>query len=700
MRIKFYLGALLTCSMLAVSAQPITYKAPKVASVDMSEVQQAVDVQIYHQEAPDAFSKQGALNQIKQAADAQFGRAENISSNGMAQKTMAADPVVLDDFGMTRVFTVTGLQVPLPGGTPNDNTLAINADSMLLGAVNSFIWGWDLKADTFLFQQQFINLKAATGVTEGTYSFDPRLHYDPDHDRFIMTYCIGSSPSSSYMAMCFSQTNDPRDGWHSYVLPGNPLNNNRWSDFPSLSVSEDKVMLTVNLIVPNVSWQVGFDGSIIWEMDKMAGYNGLDSLPSELHHDIRYNGKYIRNLYSVTGWDGTVSTPMFMSNRNFDAQNDSVFFLRRNDSAVGGTHSYDIFMIPSSQPYGVPPNARQPSTPINDPNKGMQTNDGRWLGGMEMPDGSLHVVSTTRDFNTQRSAIYHGALNDPWNPDTLHGHVIGDIIKWFGYPSMVWLGNENCDGEVLIGFNHTSQIHYPGVSCIYYGNDGSYSNVIEIKAGEGNVSKLGGLERWGDYFGLQTVYDEPQKAWLSGFYGLANGNNSTWFAAVKSPDSSAMQVQISSYGAGCDVSLDASVMGGVPPYTYHWNGTEGASTQGAFCSGDSIDVLVSDARGCSQTYSVYVPYAEVETPALFPNPTQGSTVLAFEMDADGEVRIDVISSSGQTVISETREVKAGRNEAVIWLGNLAHSIYTVRVVNEASADGAEFVLAERIFVTP
>ena len=161
-----------------------------------------------------------------------------------------------------------------------------------------------------------------------------------------------------------------------------------------------------------------------------------------------------------------------------------------------------------------------------------------------------------------------------------------------------------------------------------------------------------------------------------------------------------MQVQISSYGAGCDVSLDASVMGGVPPYTYHWNGTEGASTQGAFCSGDSIDVLVSDARGCSQTYSVYVPYAEVETPALFPNPTQGSTVLAFEMDADGEVRIDVISSSGQTVISETREVKAGRNEAVIWLGNLAHSIYTVRVVNEASADGAEFVLAERIFVTP
>jgi len=696
---KHHALGLLVCLMsMQIWAQPIQMLLPKVSEFRMDTAPAGFDLRILHLESGDAFSKSGFLNATKVKHAKQFGVATRQTS-GMRQKITAQDPLVHDDFGMKRVFAVNGMQVPLPGGTPNDNTIAISNDSILLAGVNSFIWGWDLKQDTFLFAQQFISLIQASGLPTNSYASDPRLHYDPVEDRFVLLFFVGNNPQTSQVFVCFSETNDPRDGWHGYSIPGNPLNNNRWSDFPAITVTEDKLILSINLIIPGVSWQVGFDGSIIWEMDKHAGYAG-DSLPVELHHGITYGGEWIRNLHAITGWNGSTTVPMFMSNRNFSAQNDSVFFLRRNDSAVGGTHSYDIHLIHASEAYGLPPNGVQPSTPTGQLNKGMQTNDARWLGGMEMPDGSVHVVSTTREFSSQRSAIYHGILHNPLSPDTLYGHVIGDNIKYFGYPNLAFIGNEECDGEVLIGFNHTSPVDYPGFSALYYGNDGTYSNVISLKSGLGNVNKLGGAERWGDYFGIQSVYNDPQQAWLAGFYGLANGSNSTWFSLLESPDSTRLDVQVDMTGVGCEVEVSAIAIGGVPPYNYAWDSNPGIALAGPYCSGDSVSLSVTDARGCQQALSVYVPYADVKTPSVFPNPTQDMVLMAFDAPSGGEVSITLTTLNGQVITVGKRPVKAGRNEAQLWLGHLPAGTYHVRIHfgDQTGSSQTSHLLSEKLLL--
>ncbi|NDD36447.1 MAG: hypothetical protein EBZ26_09115, partial [Flavobacteriia bacterium] len=324
-----------------------------------------------------------------------------------------------------------------------------------------------------------------------------------------------------------------------------------------------------------------------------------------------------------------------------------MFFLRRNDSAVGGTHSYDIFNVPTTIPYGVPPDARQPSSDPTNSNYHLSTNDGRWLGALELSNGSVHVVSTTRDFATNRCAIYHGELPNPWVPDSLYGHIIAHPSRDLGYPNVVAIGNEPCDQELLIGFNHSSTTEKAGVSAVYRGNDGTYSDFVTIKEGEGVVNKLSGPERWGDYFGLQTVYHDPQKVWAAGFYALLNGGNSTWFGLLQSPDSTALHAEFTAEGVGCDQSLSAAVMGGEPPYAFIWNDQAGGPSIDGICSGDTVEVYITDARGCVRYDRIYMPYSDVDAPVIFPNPTPGEALMAFDAPTAGSVEVRVLDATGR-----------------------------------------------------
>jgi hypothetical protein len=689
-----HLLVLLLLAALPSLAQPILFEIPRTRQFRMDEIQPTMDLRATHLEAPDEFSKAHQLNELKAVHALRFGIATDSDRGGMLQKTMAEEPLVRDQLSMKRVFTVNGVQVPIPGGTPNDNTIAFG-DSVVMTAVNSVIWAWDLRKDTFLFPQQFIPLVAASGVQTSAGASDPRLLYDPVAERWVLLFFVGSSPAASQIVVCFSQGKDPNAGWNTYTLPGNPLNNNRWSDFPSMAFTDDKLVMSINLIIPNVSWQVGFDGTVIWEMDKAAGYAGAATLPAELHHGFATEGRLIRNLVAVTGWSGYASRPMWASNRNFDAQNDSLFFLRRADSAVGGTHSYEIHRLRASQPYGLPPNGRQPSTPATDPSKGLQTNDGRWLGAQEMPDGSVHLVSTTRDFSTQRSAIYHGIIPSAEQPDTLLGHVIGDSQRFYGYPNLTWVGNEGCDAEVLIGFNHCSPQDFAGYSAVYYGNDGSYSPVRHLKSGLGNISKLGGAERWGDYFGIQQDYARPGYAWLAGFYALGNGGNGTFMHLLQSPDSTQLSVALSSGGQGCTRYAEA-VPQGSGPFQFSWS--DGSTTARSFegCGGDTLYVRVTDVRGCSYDAMQVLPMTNAEAPLLFPNPSSSEVFALIDVPGKGHVDFEIFDASGARVEVAQAQVRAGRNEIYAWLGHLPSGTYAVRIgFWDERADQAESLILHR-----
>lgn len=690
---KFY--AVLLSGLLAVPAfsqvhvESSTFPISRQSNFVPREVEPGFNANIYSLEAPDAMSWRAQLNEIKKEAAEAFPTSEEIQSESFKN---VPTPGLEWTSKMYRVFTTIGTTGPLYGGIPNDNALAFSKDGIMLAAVNSMLWAYDTKNDTVHIVNSFIGLDAVGPDAGNDRGFDPKLMYDEEADRFILVFLKNNTPTTSKIAVCFSSTNDPNDPWYTYILPGNPLNNDRWTDFPAMSMTEDHLFITGNLIIPNVSWQVGFDGSIIWQLDKNAGFAGDTTMPNRLYHDIRYGSKYIRNLHPVKGYNGDIDTAFFLSNRNFDIQNDSIFILSVR-SNITGTEDLTIDVAQSDINYGVPPNGRQQDTDTSDPTDGLQTNDGRVLGAIQMSNGSIQFVSNTRNFTTGKASIYHGTIVDPAGQPSITAQLITDPVLDFGYPNLAWSGNEECDNEVIIGFNHTSVSSFAGVSAVYYSNDGQYSDVLRVKEGEGVVKRLVGGDRWGDYFGIQHDFANPGNVYVAGFYGTTDNSNSAFFAQLTSPDSTKLTVNMvhTSSAQKCNQDLDAQVSGGVQPYSYSWNGVSGSNFYTA-CGQDTVQLLVTDARGCQTTVDYVVPFNIPNSTMTYPNPTTGFIGVVFDAQNAGEIVVQLSDMTGKRVwVVTERTISAGKHYLEFDLAPVASGVYILNILQ-----GDESIYTERI----
>ncbi len=682
-----------TCSVFAqVSVQSSTFNIERGPDFEPRSIEPSFNPRVTNLEAPDAMHWRSQLNQIKIEAAEQFP----VQEDPVQYKRTAPQPILGWGTDIYRVFTTIGTTGPLYAGIPNDNALAVSNDGIVLTGVNSLLWAWDLENDTVHIVNSYVNLDAVGPDAGNDRGFDPKLMYDEKADRFILVFLKNNSPNNSKIAVCFSSTNDPNDPWYTYILPGNPLNNDRWTDFPAMSITDDHLFITANLIIPNVSWQVGFDGSIIWQLDKHAGFAGDTSMANRLHHDIRFGQRYIRNLHCVKGYNGEIDTAYFLSNRNFDIQNDSIFVLSLH-SDLNEPVDLRIGVRQADIPYGVPPNGRQVDTDPNDPTDGLQTNDARVLGAIRMINGDIQFVSTTRNFNTQRASIYHGILHNAGSSQSyITANLITDPVKDYGYPNLAWTGNEECDNEVIIGFNHTSPVDFAGMSSVYYSNDGDYSTVLEIKQGDNYVQRLQGGDRWGDYFGIQTYYPEPGKVFVSGFFGTQTRSNTAYIAELTSPDSMMLTlspVHIAS-NVPCQQEVEIVASGGTPPYTYTWNGTVGTERITA-CAGDTLNIHVQDNRGCERSYFYVVPFDIPNQTMAYPNPTQGFVGIVFEAPRKGDVDIQLTDLNGRVIeITQESLNNGGKHYLQFDLAPLNTGVYILDIL----MDG-ESIYTERIIKT-
>jgi len=280
------------------------------------------------------------------------------STKSYNNKAVVPTPTVGQEFGLRRYVEAIGVWRDLFGGTPNDNTMAVSNDGIALVGVNSWVLAYDLVGDSNLLMSPSTMLSLSSFVNSNDV-FDPKIIYDKEADRFILVFLKNRAPSDNTVVVCFSTTNNPVDPWNVYELPGNPLNNDRWTDFPPIAMTETDLFITGNLIIPGVSWQVGFDGSIVWQVEKAKGYNGDPSLNSVLFSDIRYGGKFVRNLHPIQGADGAADEMYVLSNRNFDLSNDSIFIGQIVGKSTDASQSLTMEVYKSNLNYGMPPNGRQ-----------------------------------------------------------------------------------------------------------------------------------------------------------------------------------------------------------------------------------------------------------------------------------------------------------------------------------------------------
>ncbi len=410
-------------------------------------------------------------------------------------------------------------------GTPTDNEVAIGNNGHLISVQNSTLFRYNTNTSTNLGLQSLSYFFNGLTVTAGKY--DPKVLYDPQANRFIVVCLAGYASNNTHILVAFSNSDSINGTWHLYDLPGNPFNDTLWTDYPMIAVNNNELFITANLLHDNQPWQTGFVETVVWQLNKWDGYGG-DSLRTELHSGINTNGRPVRNLCPVeAGGLPTSSSDMyFVSDRNLDASNDTIFLVHISDTANSPTQSVTVTMLESNISYWAP-------IPADQPGSGgfLQTNDARILGAF-MENNMIQFVCASLDTSTGNDGIYHGIIQNPTTAPALTCYLYSDTALDYGYPNIAWCGYDGTDNTSMIIFLHAGVTVNPGFSVILTDAAGDLSPRVQVKAGLAGVSLISGDERWGDYTGIQRKYSEGGTCWVNGYYGTAGGSHATWVSEV------------------------------------------------------------------------------------------------------------------------------------------------------------------------
>lgn len=498
-----------------VSAQYTTYTTsdPVKAVVEMDHFNDPYAVVLDYAEAPHPDGEEAMQAYLRtQKLEAQRQSLYRPEVNYGSRGTLLP-PEILASFSGNSIIT----------STPLDNHMAVGNEEHVVSTINIHMlvtnnvgfWLGSYKLDEFF---------ASVGGVINRY-FDPRVIYDPEQDRFILVMMYGSECVDSKILLAFSKTNNPRGAWNLYSIDGCLNDDGTFADYPMIALTDSELFLTYNAVNADSSWQTGFFGTQIHQINKMNGYNG-ESLNRKVWKDITYNGRLLRNICPVRNADEHLPTSMyFLSDRNFDISNDTIFLLHLTGKQDDPNATLDMGHRILDQPYGVPPYAVQTRD-------SMDTNDARVLDAFEL-NGTIQWVSNTMDFNSGRSAVFHGIIHLPQLMDVATGHIIAHPTDYIGYPGIAWTGSDPSQQDAIIVVSHCSPTRNPGGSAIYTDGLGQYSDFVTIIEGTRPVDMLTGtVERWGDYAGIQRLYHQPGSIWVTNSYGRQGNNNEAWIAKL------------------------------------------------------------------------------------------------------------------------------------------------------------------------
>ena len=280
---------------------------------------------------------------------------------------------------------------------PNDNTLAISNDGLMIAGINSSYIIYDQNNDSILKRATLNSLTFSFNQLLFVKKYDPKFIYDPNEDRFIMVFLVGNNPINSHICVAFSTSNNPLDDWNVYMLTGDALGTDHWTDYPAISLTNDELFITGNLLQHNVSWQEGFYQSLIWQIDKTQGYQGDDTLDFNLWSELKDDSVYIRNIHPIRG------ARDFLSNKNFSLESDTLYLIHIQNTHSSDSASLSMQRINLDDTYFLSPNGRQYN------GKELSTNDSRVLGGIIDKDW-IQYVHHSMDTTTGNCGIYHGII--------------------------------------------------------------------------------------------------------------------------------------------------------------------------------------------------------------------------------------------------------------------------------------------------
>jgi len=489
----------------------------KGATIIMSEEREDWEITLQHLEAPKPGTS-GLRAELQQKKLEIMKRYPANASTTPRATATGTEPTIGSNFEGNNF-----------NGVPNDNDMAISNDSMIVSVTNSRIHIYNAVTEQQLLFRSLGNLAQPLSISGS--KFDPKIIYDPTNDRFVMIYLNGFTFETSQIIVGFSKTSDPTAEWHLYALPGNPLVNQTWSDYPVVGISGKDLFIGINTFTNGSTNNSGFVESCLWQVGLKEGYIGFE-LTTNYYSDILLGNNEIFNITPIQEGDAPTGENMFLlSNRNTAIENDTLFLLEVTGRVTDPSTELIVRTIATDAPYVLPVPAQQASGHLFD------TNDNRVLGGYTK-NNRLHFVQSCTNPNTGTSAIYYGVIDGhEGNFPTVTSRIFSEPSIYYGFPNISWSGLSEGDEQSIITFNHSSETVFAGFSALHVNANLEASDRVEIKSGLNFVNVLNSnLERWGDYSGSQRLYNEPGTIWAAGSFGNANGGHGTWLSKLTSPD--------------------------------------------------------------------------------------------------------------------------------------------------------------------
>jgi hypothetical protein len=420
---------------------------------------------------------------------------------------------------LIRSFAAQGYQF----SAPNDNHLAVGSNGKMISVVNTNITGYDTLG-AVLFSQSLSNFADTLGVLG--YTFDPRVIYDPIADKYIVTFLNGYLDSTSQIILAFSQSSDPEGLWNFYMLDGNPLNNQTWSDYPAIGISQEEVFLTFNTFTNGSTNNSGYTESTIWQINKQNGYLG-QPLNSLYYYDLKWNGDTIFNTTPVNGGVLPYGPNMYFLNTNpFSTGTDTLYILEITNTIASGNAQMQMDYVRLGTQYYEPIEAKQRN------NHTLITNDARVQSAI-LENNILHVAFNSFNPGTSLSSVYYGRIHDFNGARTASGFLLSDTME-YAYPALAYVGQSAGDAHVMMGFLHSSSTTNAGHSAVYINQQMEVSQVVRVKTGGNILNVLSGTsERWGDYTGMSIQPGEPGSVWYGGSYSSGNARNMSWLSKMR-----------------------------------------------------------------------------------------------------------------------------------------------------------------------
>lgn len=518
---KKILTALLAVLPITLFAQHLPtetrFTIPLGGMVDVQDQPDDWHISLQHLEAPGpgTASFRTELREKKQHVQNRFPRRQGQSVH------RAGGGVPLPTVGV-------GFEANVSSSTPNDNDVAM-ADTNVISVINSNIRFLTTEGELHDIMS-LSNLASPLGLQSS--KFDPKVVYDPNADRYVMVFLNGSAHQTSMIVVAFSRTSDPLGVWNVYALPGNPLDNDTWSDYPVIGISQDELFIGINTYLNGSTNNSGFVETCLWQIGLQAGYDST-ALETAYYSDILDGDKEIFNICPIQGGVEPHGPDQYLlASWSFDEENDTLFLLHVTGNLDDPSRELTVEVLHTPETYYMPVPAKQPNGHWFD------TNDNRVLGGFYM-NNRIQWVQATTDTSLGRPGFLHGIIEDVTGNPTVSTTMISDPILDYGYPNISSMAPVGIDQQALISFNHTADTVFPGMSCIYYSTAGEYTERIHLKSGTHFVNVLSdSLERWGDYSGTQLEYFEDGTVWVAGSFGRPGNAHGTWIQQLTSPDQS------------------------------------------------------------------------------------------------------------------------------------------------------------------